>query len=61
MRSYTNSYYGYYYRDHGARKIVAVVTILARLLYKNIALHVTNNYEIISRFLEFHADSDNKM
>ena len=49
--------------------MVAVYTVLATLLHKNIVLHVTNNKkhvinkknEIIARFLEFHVGGDNKL
>ena len=41
------SYYGYhrYHRPIKENWQMYIYTVLARLLYKNIVLHITNNYE----------------
>ena len=39
-----------YYRYHGPRRMAAVYTVLAKLLYKNIVLCVTNdNYKTLDK------------
>ena len=46
--------------------MTVVYSVLARLLHKHIVLHVTSNKkhmknEISARFLEFHADDNDKL